>query len=1452
MGNLMRRIIAAMFVISAPALLYAQPANDLCANARVLTPGTTCTPLTGQTLLGANATSGLPGNCGKASSADVWYRFVATAANPTITLSNLGTGNPSITNASVRIQLFSGTCGGTMTSIACVNGTSLITPAASPLTLGATYYVRIYTNSATAPSGSNFGFSICLVNPPANDLCTNATLLTSSATCNGLTNETLLYATASTGTIPGNCGSAASADVYYRFVANSAFPTIILSNLGTGTPSITNAGIRLQLLANGCGGFTNVACVSTTTLQTNITPGGAGLTIGNTYYIRVYTNSATAPSGANFDFDICVVDPPVNDLCADAIPLTSTLTTTYTAGTMNNASYVGGTPTCAGTPRYDVWYRFVAQSVNPTIALSSVGAGFATPRIQVLSGTCTGMTNVGCNTNSYTPTNLVVGNTYFVRVYSTNATIPTNNADFNISITDPAPSNNLCASPVTLTSATTCDPITASMYGSTNDGTGNACGTAHRDVWFRFTANSSNPTVTIDDLGAQFNNPAIQVYSGSNCSSLTSLGCANGTSLTLSGLNTGTTYLVRVYTTHTTMPTSYAGGAFTICVTDPIPANDECSNAILLTSSTTCINTAGTLKNATVGTASATCWNTNAVNVWYRFVAQSEYPTITLSNLGSHLNTAGARLQLYQGTCNSLVSIACSGSALNVLTVVAGSGLTVGNTYYVKITTSNSSAGTAGSNWGFNICIQDPAAPAAPRFGNSYVNLSKRNIGGVVEPGDTLEIRMTMQQSSGILIRPRYLDNVPTNTTMLTTDSIRIITNEGLTYKRYTPAAGDDAATYVANPGPGEYNIRMNFGWGTNLRAAGVPLTNAFSDTSGAAQMHYVNARPTNGGRLLFATSFRVVVTGNPGDVITLGSGRFVYRNSASGADISLNATQYQILISTPLGLCSDATGVNNADEFGGTFGTGNTLNRSTNLSNPVGTYTYVSNVGPSVAIGDGQYGIIKNLSPRSSTNRYARRQPNCGSGAPANQDCNNRMFGGYMFIDGDHTGTNDAIGNPPPAETDNAGYMLMVNADYVSSETYRQTITGLCPNTYYEFSAWIRNVCPLCGQDSTGTQTYTPGVLPNLTFLLDGVDRYSTGQVDTSGWLKKGFVFKTDPGQTTATFSIRNNAQGGGGNDWVMDDIQIATCLPKMSYSPTLNPIICQGVPITIDDTVRSYFDNYTHYIWQRSIDNGSNWATITTPTSIAPQYNGAEYEYITSYTIPGSNTALTDSGDMYRVIVATDVINLGNSYCQVTDGINIINLNVQVCVVLPVEFYSFGGILSNNYGILNWVTLREDEPLQYIIERSNDGVTFRKAGMVRGYQHPNAEKNYYSFKDPEAIFDQAYYRIAMAGQDGRISYSKVIKLSARNRDAFMLHNVVNPFNSSLDFEISTTLNGKIDADLVDIYGKVVRRKSFDVSAGTTRLSLPNTGSLASGVYILRVMNKGELLTKKVLKDRQ
>jgi len=462
-------------------------------------------------------------------------------------------------------------------------------------------------------------------------------------------------------------------------------------------------------------------------------------------------------------------------------------------------------------------------------------------------------------------------------------------------------------------------------------------------------------------------------------------------------------------------------------------------------------------------------------------------------------------------------------------------------------------------------------------------------------------------------------------------------------------------------------------------------------------------------------------------------------------------------------------------------------------------------------------------------------------------------MHGGHWYIDGDHTGTNNAAGNAPPAISANGGYMLEVNADYVPSEIYSQQLNNLCPNTYYEFSAWFRNICPTCGGDSTGAQfagTPTaptggyPGVLPNLSFSLDGLDYYSTGGIDTVGWVKKGFVFRTGLTQTSARFSIRNNAQGGGGNDWVMDDIAVATCLPTMSYSPTINPNVCRNNPITIADTISSFFKNYTTYKWQRSTNGGASWTDITGVTTI-PDTN----YYITTYTVPPTQTNMSNAGDLYRVVVATTAANLVDPNCNISDGVTI-TLSVTDCgIPLKTDLLSFNGRLVADKGNLSWTTSREEGPVTFQVERSTDGTNYSPVGTVNGRNNNAAETNSYTFIDPQPVSGKVYYRLIIVDQAGSKKYSRTILLSKQDSDQFTLVSVVNPFNYSLDFDVSSPAEAKIETMLVDLYGKVIQKKTYLVHAGVNALSIPNTENLPAGTYVLRIKNNETVINRKVLK---
>ncbi|WP_276503153.1 T9SS type A sorting domain-containing protein [Terrimonas pollutisoli] len=1013
------------------------------------------------------------------------------------------------------------------------------------------------------------------------------------------------------------------------------------------------------------------------------------------------------------------------------------------------------------------------------------------------------------------------------------------------------PSNDACASAISITQGASCTNTSGTLISATYAAITGPCGqgTGNKpDVWYSFVAATSNVSVTLSST--TFNKPGLQLYS--DCPAVTSIICgySNGTSTSINAtsLTVGATYYIRVY------DHNGSTGTFNICVTTVALAGDECATATSLVSNGGCINTSATLIGATASGGIPTgCASAGThYDVWFSFVAVQSSELITFKK-NNPSNISNPELQLFSGGCGTLTSLQCG------TTSIAATGLTPSATYYVRVSQVGGSA--LATRGGFDICVTHSATPPATiDYSKSYVNISKGTGGGTVNPGDTLEIRATfvVRSGTGTADSLAFFDTLyAAEGLALVPGSLALRTNEGKLYKSFTDNYDTDAGWKLESANNTlDTVIQINFGANaSNVRRGS--LTNT--------------SRPSVfGSTCIIMATYRVVVTASYNNLINMGGGSLTLLNGGNYSDLKFNSTN--VMVYSSPGLCPNAVSPTNAlgAESNGTFGTPSgsaplARNRGTS---PYTTYLYrpfTATGGPN----DYYYAVANNTSQIYTTlNDWAK-----------SDGTNHRLFG-HWDITGDHTNaSNSLVGNlacdttQPVSPSNPCGYMLVVNSAYKADTAFTYTVANLCPNTYYEISAWFKNICYKCGCDSTGTASgnagYIPtatgdssGVRPNIAFDVNGSDYYTTGDLLYLGlsggqtgsdaanrWIKKGFTYLTGAAETSFTLTLRNNAPGGGGNDWALDDIAVATCLPSMSYSPSLAPNVCEGNALAIHDTIRSYLDNYIHYIWQKSVNNGSSWSDVTAPASVtlgAP-VNG-QYEFVTSYTIPPASTTVADSGTLYRVLVATAASNLGTSSCQVTDGISIINLAVNDCTpILATELLSFNGKLLDNKASLAWSTSKEDAPLIFIIEKSSDGTNFVTAGELSAYYNNN-ETNRYIFLDPIAAGDKTWYRIVMITPAGKKKYSSVIQLRNTIPD-FAITNVINPFSGNLKFDIMTANNSSIIIDLIDISGKTVMTSKQQVYAGINSMNLTNTQSLASGIYTLRIANKDMFITKRVVK---
>ncbi len=233
--RVLRHLGAAMGLTFTAGAAPAQPANNFCANAQVITvPGMNTAVTTSGTSIGA--TSDLPQSCGLGDTLDVWYSFTAPAAG----LWYFDTFNSVLFDTTLALY---NSCGGAR--IACnddidaANG-SFWSAVSMTLTANQTVKIRVSANNADSDI---FKLTIVGVVSFTNDLCANAEAILanqprSASTLNASTDFTL--PPSSCGSFPGSGGGR---DVFYAFTPPTTGPykvSLCTSGFDTTLAVLTN------------------------------------------------------------------------------------------------------------------------------------------------------------------------------------------------------------------------------------------------------------------------------------------------------------------------------------------------------------------------------------------------------------------------------------------------------------------------------------------------------------------------------------------------------------------------------------------------------------------------------------------------------------------------------------------------------------------------------------------------------------------------------------------------------------------------------------------------------------------------------------------------------------------------------------------------------------------------------------------------------------------------------------------------------------------------------------------------------------------------------------------------------------------------------------------------------------------------------------------------------------
>ena len=331
------------------------PVNDNCDTATNVTVNVdgSCTLLSPGTVAGATATAQANACLGTADD-DVWFTFTATQATHTITIQDIAGSTLDLNHAVYTSASATDPCG-SLTQIVCSNPNFSVP---GGLVAGEVYYIRVY--SATAVPLQTTTFNVCVSvppPPPSNDSCATPLIapVNSSIICALTIPGTISSATASPE--PNTCGGTDDDDVWFQFTATANTHNINLTNIIGTTTDLAFATYS----GADCSSLTQINC------QLNNSGIVGGLTIGESYYIRVYSQPAT--TGLFADFELCITTPVQCDsaqpACGDA--------QVYVNQT-GLASY--GTIGCLFTTPNPFWFQFEIETTGPiTFTLSQSSPG---------------------------------------------------------------------------------------------------------------------------------------------------------------------------------------------------------------------------------------------------------------------------------------------------------------------------------------------------------------------------------------------------------------------------------------------------------------------------------------------------------------------------------------------------------------------------------------------------------------------------------------------------------------------------------------------------------------------------------------------------------------------------------------------------------------------------------------------------------------------------------------------------------------------------------------------------------------------------------------------------------------------------------------------------------------------------------------------------------------------
>jgi endoglucanase len=171
---------------------------------------------------------------------------------------------------------------------------------------------------------------------------------------------------------------------------------------------------------------------------------------------------------------------------------------------------------------------------------------------------------------------------------------------------------------------------------------------------------------------------------------------------------------------------------------------------------------------------------------------------------------------------------------------------------------------------------------------------------------------------------------------------------------------------------------------------------------------------------------------------------------------------------------------------------------------------------------------------------------------------------------------------------------------------------------------------------------------------------------------------------------------------------------------------------------------------------------------------------------------------------------------------------------VVLPITLSTFvATVVANERVQLNWKLENEEKVNKYIVQKSDDGISFYDIE----HKNNSNSKNYFTY-DNDFIQNENFYRLKMIYINGEVEYSDIKKVKKSNKETFEI--TPNPSTDYIFVQLNnSTFSKSLIATVYNMLGLKILQQEFKVAAGFNKIKII-TRDFPKGNYIIKIESNG------------